>query len=81
MDHKEIDFGSKQTSMTPTKNISSILSSLNSVLVEGGVDEETIQRLTPDLTTWLENFASSLEVDQTKLDEQTQRRGDELALK
>ena len=78
MDHKEIDFGSKQTSMTPTKNISSILSSLTSVLAGGGVDEETIRRLTPDLTTWVESFASRLEVDETELDKQAQRRGDEL---
>ena len=78
MDHKEIEFGSQQTSMTPTKNISSILSSLTSVLVEGGVDKETIRRLTPDLSTWVESFASRLEVDDTKLEEQTQRRGDEL---
>ena len=81
MDHKEIDFGSKQTSMTPTKNISSILSSLTSVLAGGGVDEETVRRLTPDLTTWVESFASRLEVDKTELDKQTQRRGDELTLK
>ena len=81
MDHKEIEFGSQQTSMTPTKNISSILSSLTSVLAGGGVDEETIRRLTPDLTTWVESFASRLEVDETKVDKQTQRRGGELTLK
>ena len=81
MDHKEIEFGSQQTRMTPTKNISSILSSLTSVLVGGGVDEETIRRLTPDLATWVENFASRLEVDETKVDKQTQRRGGELTLK
>ena len=108
MDHKEIKFGSQQTRMAPTKNISSILSSLTSVLVEGGVDEETVRRLTPDLTTWVESFASRLEkkfyyiflffltpdlttwvesfasrleVDKTKVDEQTQMRGDELTLK
>ena len=78
MDHKEIDLGSQQTRMTPTKNISSILSSLTSVLVGGGVDEETIRRLTPDLATWVESFASRLEVDETELDKQAQRRGDEL---
>ena len=81
MDHKEIDLGSQQTRMTPTKNISSILSSLTSVLAGGGVDKETIQRLTPDLTTWVESFASRLEVDGTKVDEQTHRHGDELTLK
>ena len=81
MDHKEIEFGSQQTSMAPTKNISSILSSLTSVLAGGGVDEGTIRRLTPDLATWVESFASRLEVDETELDKQTQRRGDELTLK
>ena len=78
MDHKEIDLGSQQTRMTPTKNISSILSSLTSVLAGGGVDKETIRRLTPDLATWVESFASRLEVDETELDKQAQRRGDEL---
>ena len=81
MNHKEIDFVSQHTSMAPTKNISSILSSLTSVLVGGGVDVETIRRLAPDLTTWVESFASRLEVDGTKVDEQTHRHGDELTLK
>ena len=78
MDHKEIEIESQQTRMAPTKNISSILSSLTSVLAGGGVDEGTIRRLTPDLATWVESFASRLEVDDTKLEEQTQRHGDEL---
>ena len=67
--------------MVQANDISSILSSLTSVLVGGGVDEETVRRLTPDLTTWVESFASRLEVDKTKVDEQTQMRGDELTLK
>ena len=67
--------------MVQANDISSILSSLASLLVGGGVDEETVRRLTPDLTTWVESFASRLEVDKTKVDEQTQMRGDELTLK
>ena len=67
--------------MAQANDISSILSSLASLLVGGGVDEETVRRLTPDLTTWVESFASRLEVDGTKVDEQTQMRGDELTLK
>ena len=81
MNHKEIDFVGQHTSMAPTKNISSILSSLTSVLAGGGVDEETIRRLTPDLATWVESFASRLEVDETKVDKQIQRHRDELTLK
>ena len=80
MDHKEIEFGNQQTRMAPTKNISSILSSLTSVLVEGGVDEETIRRLTPDLATWVESFASRLDVVEANLADRTQRC-DELPFK
>ena len=67
--------------MVQANDISSILSSLASLLVGGGVDEETVRRLTPDLTTWVESFASRLEEDETKVDKQIQRHRDELTLK
>ena len=66
--------------MVQANDISSILSSLASLLVGGGVDEETVRRLTPDLTTWLESFASRLDVVEANLADRTQRC-DELPFK
>ena len=66
--------------MVQANDISSILSSLASLLVGGGVDEETVRRLTPDLTTWVESFASRLDVVETNLADRTQRC-DELPFK
>ena len=66
--------------MVQANDISSILSSLASLLVGGGVDEETVRRLTPDLTTWVESFASRLDVVQANLADRTQRC-DELPFK
>ena len=66
--------------MVQANDISSILSSLASLLVGGGVDEETVRRLTPDLTTWVESFASRLDVVEANLANRTQRC-DELPFK
>ena len=66
--------------MVQASDISSILSSLASLLVGGGVDEETVRRLTPDLTTWVESFASRLDVVEANLADRTQRC-DELPFK
>ena len=66
--------------MVQANDISSILSSLTSLLAGGGVDEETVRRLTPDLTTWVESFASRLDVFEANLADRTQRC-DELPFK
>ena len=61
--------------MAPT--VQSLVSSLTQLLVNGGVDQEMVAQLTPDLTSWVVTYAERLDVVETKLTEQT-KRGDDL---
>ena len=61
--------------MAPT--VQSLVSSLTQLLVNGGVDQDMVAQLTPDLTSWVVTYAERLEVVETKLAEQT-KRGDDL---
>lgn len=61
--------------MAPT--VQSLVSSLTQLLVNGGVDQDMVDQLTPDLTSWVVTYAERLDVVETKLTEQT-KRGDDL---